>query len=49
MHTTTAVATLVTTGVYVWHIPVTYAAFYRIVVAQTGTSHTHYDASRLIK
>jgi hypothetical protein len=49
MHATTAVATLVTTGVYVWHIPVTYAAFYRIVVAQTGTSVTTYAASRLLK
>jgi hypothetical protein len=49
MHATTAVATLVTTGVYVWHIPVTYAAFYRIVVAQTGTSVTTYAASQLLK
>jgi hypothetical protein len=49
MHATTAVATLVTTGTYIWHIPVTYAAFYRIVVAQTGTSVTTYAASRLLK
>jgi hypothetical protein len=49
MHATTAVATLTTTSVSIWHIPVTYAAFYRIVVAQTGTSHSHYDACRLLK
>jgi hypothetical protein len=49
MHATTAVATLTASAVSVWHIPVTYAAFYRIVVASTGTHHSHMDASRLLK
>lgn len=49
MSTTTGVATLTNGSVSVWHIPVTYAAFYRIVVASTGTHHSHMDACRLLK
>ena len=49
MHATTAVATLTASSVSVWHVPVTYAAFYRIVVSSTGTHHSHMDACRILK
>ena len=49
MHATTAVATLTASSVSVWHVPVTYGAFYRIVVSSTGTHHSHMDACRILK
>jgi len=49
MHATTAVATLTSGCVSIWHVPVTYGAFYRIVVVSSGTHHSHMDAVRLLK
>lgn len=49
MSTTTGVATITNGAISIWHIPVTYAAFYRIVVASTGTHTSTMSASRLLK